>query len=80
MSNQSTKSARLLFGAALTSLLLVSACDRQGERLERAREIADRIGIMVSGRLVRVIEKEEIAAADLAAIYTHYIDQTARTS
>jgi serine protease len=41
MSNQSTKSARLLIGAALTSLLLVSACDRQSERLERAREIAE---------------------------------------
>jgi len=46
----------------------------------RAREIADRIGIMVSGQLVRVIEKEEISTADLAAIYTHYIDQTARKS
>jgi ABC-2 type transport system ATP-binding protein len=41
----------------------------------RAREIADRIGIMVKGQLVRVLEKDEIGSADLAAIYTHYIDQ-----
>ncbi|KCZ86678.1 S8 family peptidase [Hyphomonas jannaschiana] len=52
MSNQSTKSARLLFGAALTSLLLVSACDRQGERLERAREIADASLKQISGETV----------------------------
>lgn len=41
----------------------------------RAREIADRIGIMVKGELVRVMERDEIAGADLAAIYTHYIDK-----
>ncbi len=41
----------------------------------RAREIADRIGIMVQGKLVRVLSGEEIQTADLAAIYTHYIDQ-----
>nr|WP_321442443.1 S8 family peptidase [uncultured Hyphomonas sp.] len=52
MSNQSTKSAHLLFGAALTSLLLVSACDRQGERLERAREIADASLKQISGETV----------------------------
>jgi len=52
MSNQSTKSARLLFGAALTSLLLVTACDRQGERLERAREIADASLKQISGETV----------------------------
>ncbi|MAU65953.1 S8 family peptidase [Hyphomonas sp.] len=52
MSNQSTKPARLLFGAALTSLLLVSACDRQGERLERAREIADASLKQISGETV----------------------------
>ncbi|NCC49789.1 MAG: ABC transporter ATP-binding protein [Spartobacteria bacterium] len=43
----------------------------------RAREIADRIGIMVRGKLVRVLETDEIEHADLAAIYTHYIDQMA---
>jgi ABC-2 type transport system ATP-binding protein len=41
----------------------------------RAREIANRIGIMVKGQLVRLLESEEIKTADLAAIYTHYIDQ-----
>ena len=52
MSNQSTKSARLLLGVALTSLLLVSACDRQSERLERAREIADASLKQITGETV----------------------------
>ena len=52
MSNQSTKPARLLFGAALTSLLLVSACDQQGERLERAREIADASLKQITGETI----------------------------
>ena len=30
---------------------------------------------MVQGRLVRSLGSDEIQAADLAAIYTHYIDQ-----
>ena len=41
----------------------------------RAREIANRIGIMVRGRLVRTLVAEEIARADLAALYTQYIDE-----
>lgn len=41
----------------------------------RAREIADRVGIMVRGQLVRVLHSGEIRDADLAAIYTHYIDE-----
>jgi len=52
MSNQSTKSARCLLGAALTSLLLVSACDQQGERLERAREIADASLKQITGETI----------------------------
>ncbi|WP_321488155.1 S8 family peptidase [uncultured Hyphomonas sp.] len=52
MSNQSNKSARLLFGAALTSLLLVSACDQQGERLDRAREIADASLKQITGETI----------------------------
>lgn len=41
----------------------------------RAREIANCIGIMVQGRLVRLLGGDELHTADLAAIYTHYIDQ-----
>lgn len=41
----------------------------------RAREIADRVGIMVRGQLVRILDRDEIRQADLGAIYTHYIDQ-----
>ncbi|MEZ6000135.1 S8 family peptidase [Hyphomonas sp.] len=52
MSNQSTKSARLLFGVALTGLLLVSGCDRQSERLERAREIADASLKQITGETI----------------------------
>ena len=57
MSNQSTKTARLLLGVALTSLLLVTACDRQGERLERAREIAEASIKQISGETV--VDKAE---------------------
>ena len=41
----------------------------------RAREVADRVGIMVRGELVRVLERKEIEAADLGKMYTDYIDQ-----
>jgi ABC-2 type transport system ATP-binding protein len=41
----------------------------------RAREVANSIGIMVQGRLVRVLTGAEIQTADLGALYTHYIDQ-----
>jgi ABC-2 type transport system ATP-binding protein len=41
----------------------------------RAREIADRVGIMVRGQLVRVLGRDELRDADLEAIYTRYIDE-----
>ena len=52
MSNQTMNPARLLIGAALGSLLLVTACDRQGERLERVREIADASLKQITGETV----------------------------
>lgn len=52
MSNQTMNPARLLIGAALGSLLLVTACDRQGERLERARDIADASLKQITGETV----------------------------
>ncbi len=52
MSNQSTKSARCLLGAALTSLLLVSACDQQSERLDRAREVAEASLKQITGETI----------------------------
>ncbi|HPF24376.1 MAG TPA: S8 family peptidase [Hyphomonas sp.] len=54
MSNQTIKPARLLLGAALTSLLLATACDRQGERLDRAKDIADASLKQISGETVVV--------------------------
>ena len=41
----------------------------------RAKEIADRVGIMSAGSLVRVLEREEIEDADLAALYLEYIQE-----
>ncbi len=41
----------------------------------RAKEISDRVGIMSSGNLVRVIEKEELEGEDLEALYLQYISQ-----
>lgn len=52
MSNQTNKTGRYLIGAALAGLLLVAACDQQGERLERAREIADASLKQITGETV----------------------------
>ena len=41
----------------------------------RAKEIADRVGIMVAGRLVRVLTREELQQQDLEAIYVQYVSQ-----
>lgn len=40
----------------------------------RAREIANRVGIMKEGHLVRVLHKEELKDVDLADIYIHYVE------
>ena len=40
----------------------------------RAREIADRVGIMSQGQLRRVISKEEAAQANLEQLYMEYIE------
>lgn len=39
----------------------------------RAKEIADRIGILVEGTLERELTREEIQTADLEALYLHYV-------
>lgn len=41
----------------------------------RAKEIADRVGIMSSGNLVRIIEREELEKADLEQLYLQYITE-----
>ena len=39
----------------------------------RAKEIADRIGILVQGNLERELTREEIQGEDLEALYLHYV-------
>ena len=58
MSNQTRTMARLLVGAALTSVLLVTGCDRQNERVERAKEIAEASVKQISGETV--VEKARL--------------------
>ena len=41
----------------------------------RARGIADRVGIMVSGRLVQLLTREELEQQDLEALYVQYVSQ-----
>ena len=41
----------------------------------RAREIADRVGIMKEGRMVKVMEKGELATEDLEQIYLRYMKE-----
>jgi ABC-2 type transport system ATP-binding protein len=40
----------------------------------RAKAIADRVGIMSQGRLVKIISKEEAAQANLEQLYMEYIE------
>ena len=39
----------------------------------RAKEVADRIGILVQGNLERELTREEILKEDLEALYLHYV-------
>ena len=41
----------------------------------RAKEIADRIGIMKTGSLVKEMNKDEIESADLEKIYLEYVEK-----
>ncbi|MEZ5946425.1 MAG: S8 family peptidase [Hyphomonas sp.] len=56
MSNLTSKATRLALGGAMASLLVLAACDRQGERLERAREIADASVRQITGDTI--VEQE----------------------
>ena len=41
----------------------------------RAKEIADRVGIMVAGRLVQLLTREELQQQDLESLYVQYVSQ-----
>lgn len=41
----------------------------------RAREIADRVGIMNQGRLIRIIPRDELEKEDLTKLYIEYVEQ-----
>ena len=41
----------------------------------RAKEIADRLGIMVDGKLVKVLTREELEEEDLEKLYVAYVSQ-----
>ncbi len=41
----------------------------------RAKEIADRVGIMVSGHLVKLLTREELEQEDLEQLYVKYVSQ-----
>jgi ABC-2 type transport system ATP-binding protein len=41
----------------------------------RAKEIADRLGIMVQGSLVKEMDRQEIEATNLEEVYMKYVDQ-----
>ena len=41
----------------------------------RAKGIADRVGIMVSGRLVQLLTREKLEQQDLEALYVQYVSQ-----
>ena len=45
----------------------------------RAKAIADRVGIMSQGRLVKIISKEEAAQANLEQLYMEYIEMPVTT-
>ena len=41
----------------------------------RAKEIADRVGIMVNGQLVKLLTREELQQEDLEGLYVSYVSQ-----
>ena len=41
----------------------------------RAKEIADRVGMMVQGDLVGLLTREEMAEADLERLYIEYVEK-----
>ena len=41
----------------------------------RAKGIADRVGIMVAGRLVQLLTRGELEQQDLEALYVQYVSQ-----
>ena len=41
----------------------------------RAKEIADRVGIMVEGNLVRIFTRDELANEDLERLYVEYVSR-----
>ncbi|HCL30099.1 MAG TPA: ABC transporter ATP-binding protein [Candidatus Latescibacteria bacterium] len=43
----------------------------------RAKQIADRVGIMVAGDLVKIFTKDELEQADLESVYVEYVSQPA---
>ena len=43
----------------------------------RAKQIADRVGIMVEGNLVKIFTREELEQEDLESIYVEYVSQPA---
>jgi len=43
----------------------------------RAKQIADRVGIMVEGNLVKIFTSEELEQEDLEKIYVEYVSQPA---
>jgi ABC-2 type transport system ATP-binding protein len=43
----------------------------------RAKEAADRVGIMKDGRLVSVLTREQLAQADLERLYIEYMEAAA---
>ena len=45
----------------------------------RAKAIADRVGIMVDGYLVKVFTREELEQEDLEKVYVEYVSQAAET-
>ncbi|MEW6752358.1 MAG: ABC transporter ATP-binding protein [Candidatus Latescibacterota bacterium] len=46
----------------------------------RAKEISDRVGIMVSGRLLKVLTRQELEQEDLEELYLRYVSQVERAA
>ena len=43
----------------------------------RAKQIADRVGIMVEGNLVKIFTRDELGQEDLESIYVEFVSQPA---
>ncbi len=77
MATVTAKTAGLLIGTALTGILLLSACDRQGERLKGVKEVASASVKQITGETV--VDKSETSSMRTVPVEARAIAEPIRS-